>query len=355
MSASPVVKGRRAAGTRANVPSDSRRPERRIAEQLAGGAPLGPFCLRMPLWNGVLVLGYHRIFDGRPSKFHPGLYSATVEEFDWQLKLLARRFDLIGPHDVPAAAESRGRSILLTFDDGYRDNYELAFPLLRRHRLRATFFLTTGFLDRPRVPWWDELAWMVQTSRQEVLAGQQWWSGELRLAPGIQRKAINFLNGVYGSLPGNRTEAFLDFCGAEAGTGRCDPTMGADLWMTWAMAAEMREAGMSIGGHTVNHPVLARLTPDEQRAEIADCRRRIEQQLGIRMHAFAYPLGLPGTFDEHTRAFLEREGVSVAFSFSGGRSSRSLDRYSVPRANVSIALTRKGFRSVLALPELFTR
>lgn len=329
-------------------------PRYELAARLVGGAPLAPACLRLPLWNGVLVLGYHRISDGRPSAFHPDLFSASVEEFDWQMSILARRFDVIGPDDVPDAVASRGRSVLLTFDDGYRDNYDLAFPALRRRRLEATFFVTTGFLDRPRVPWWDELAWMVQTSRSDVIARGEWLPGDLHLTAGNRREVIRALDGVYKSLPGDRTDAFLDFCGVQAGTGRCDPALGADLWMTWAMAAEMRDAGMTIGGHTVNHPVLARLDPAEQETEIAGCRQRIAQELGIPMEVFAYPVGLPGTFDAHTRACLAREGVRTAFRFGGGKPGRVLDRLAVPRAGVT-AESANGFRAKLAVPRVFAK
>jgi peptidoglycan/xylan/chitin deacetylase (PgdA/CDA1 family) len=271
------------------------------------------------------------------------------------MRILARHFEVIGPHDVPAAAVSRGRSVLLTFDDGYRDNYELAFPVLKRRGLQATFFVTTGFLDQPRVPWWDELAWMVQTSRSDVIAGGEWLPGELRLTPGNRRGAIRALDKAYKSLPGHQTEEFLDFCGSRAGTGRCDPALGAELWMTWAMAAEMRDAGMSIGGHTVNHPVLARLSHTEQQTEVAECRRRIEQELRTPMEVFAYPVGLPGTFDARTRACLEREGVRIAFSFGGGRPRRhTLDRLAVPRAGVTGA-SPEAFRAMLAVPGVFAR
>ncbi|MGB2710613.1 MAG: polysaccharide deacetylase family protein, partial [Conexibacter sp.] len=118
---------------------------------------------RLPLWRGVLVLNYHRVGDGSATPWDHTLWSATAEGFDAQLTFLARHAEVVGPDDLPAlAAGRRGRRVLLTFDDGYRDNHEIAYPLLRRHGLQATFFLATGFLDRPHVAWWDEIAWMVR-------------------------------------------------------------------------------------------------------------------------------------------------------------------------------------------------
>ncbi len=66
-------------------------------------------------------------------------------------------------------AAKRGRYGMITFDDGYRDNHATALPILKREGVTATFFVATGFIDAPRLPWWDEIAWMVRTSRQDGL------------------------------------------------------------------------------------------------------------------------------------------------------------------------------------------
>ena len=116
-------------------------------------------------WSGVLVLNYHRVGDGSGSMFDRGLWSSAVEAFADQLRFCKAHGDVIGPGDLPhVLARRRGRYILITFDDGYRDNYEVAFPIVTSERVPATFFVTTGFMDFPRVPWWDEIAWMVRTS-----------------------------------------------------------------------------------------------------------------------------------------------------------------------------------------------
>ena len=115
-------------------------------------------------------------------------------------------------------------------------------------------------------------------------------SGPLRL-DGSRHLAAQELTRIYKSLPSERTEAFLDFCADAAGTGRCDGAGATELWMTWEMAAEMRDAGMTIGGHSATHPVLARARPEVQRQEISDNARRLGEELGIPMRFFAYPVG----------------------------------------------------------------
>jgi peptidoglycan/xylan/chitin deacetylase (PgdA/CDA1 family) len=311
--------------------------------------------LKLPLWRGVLVLGYHRIADGEETPFDPGVLSATEPEFDAQLRLLKRYFQVVPPEEIERDPESPGRRVCVTFDDGYRDNYELALPALRRHGIRAAFFLPTGYLDDPRVSWWDELAWMVKQSERTALEPGDWLGHRLPLV-GDRRSAIIELARVYKSLPSERTEAYLDFCAGTAGTGRCDAGAAADLWMTWEMAAELRDAGMTIGGHSATHPVLARARPEVQAREISECERRLAEELGVAMRFFAYPVGLPDTFDDTTRRILQGAGVKLAFSLYGGHvRPGQLDPYDVPRASVGMGGSPREFRAKLACPQLFAR
>src|SRR5205807_1866765 len=158
------------------------------------------------------------------------------------------------------------------------------------------------------------------------------------------------------SLPGEQAGAFLDFLAAATGSGRCRPEDAQDLWMTWEQVREMRAAGMGFGGHTVNHPILARLSPAQQAAEIDGCRRRLEAELGEPMLAFAYPSGKPGTFNADTRRCLQAAGVRYAFSFYGGYARPgSPDEHDLPRVHVGWHMSPALFRVTLTLPEPFAR
>jgi peptidoglycan/xylan/chitin deacetylase (PgdA/CDA1 family) len=310
--------------------------------------------LKVPAWRGVLTLAYHRIGDAATERrFDADSFTATQDALDAQIAIVERDFEVVTPEAIGQTPDVRGRRVSLTFDDGYRDNYELALPVLRKHGVPATFFLATRFLDQPRVPWWDELAWMTNATQRSVLPPGE-WLGRPLLLEDDRRHTINELLRVYKSLPSDRAEAFLEYCGSEMGVGRCDAGEAEDLWMTWQMAAELRDAGMTIGGHTATHPVLARSSLARQRREIDECARRLREELGLPMRFFAYPVGLSDTFDRDTRRIVEDAGVELAFSFYGGhlRPGR-LDPLNVPRAGVPLGGGLSGFRAVLALPSLF--
>jgi peptidoglycan/xylan/chitin deacetylase (PgdA/CDA1 family) len=305
-----------------------------------------------------LVFNYHRVGEHAAQPWDHTLWSASAAGFDAQLAALARNAEVIGPDDVATAlrGDCRGRRVLLTFDDGYRDNFEIAYPLLRRHRLSATFFLVTGFLDRPHVPWWDELAWMVRRARTEVLPAGEWLANPLPLDTSTHDAAIAALVARYKTLPSERTGAFLDHVATATGSGRCDAGEADELWMTWEMAREMRAGGMAIGGHTATHPVLAQLAPERQAQEIATCASRLEQELGEKMSWFAYPVGSRDTFTDDTQRILRDHGVQLAFSFYGGLGRFSQwDPLDVPRVHVGRGHSPELVAAMVQLPRVFAR
>jgi len=107
----------------------------------------------------LLVLNYHRIGDPDATPYDRGLFSARQDAFAEQVAHLARSCDVISPADIETIRRERhGRFVLVTFDDGYRDNYELAVPVFASRGVPATFFVCTGYIDRPHLAWWDEIA-----------------------------------------------------------------------------------------------------------------------------------------------------------------------------------------------------
>ena len=243
---------------------------------------------------------------------------------------------------------------MITFDDGYRDNYELAFPILKSHRVKACFFLSTGFLDHPRVPWWEEIAWMVHSSKETRLAGNTWTIEPVDFVEPDRQQAIHRLLRTFCTLQGHETEAFLDFLAEATTCGRRQLGLADTMWMTWDMVREMHQQGMCIGGHTVNHQILANLTFEEQDLEICECRLRIECELGEEISAFSYPVGNPETFTEVTKEYLVKHGFRWAFSYYGGFNRFSdLDALDICRVPIATDVKLTTFRSITSLPQLF--
>ncbi len=316
----------------------------------------GRFMQRAGSWRGTLVLNYHRIGDGRHSDFDRNLWSATAEEFDAQIKAVTREFDVIGLEDLDhVLSRPGGRNVLITFDDGYLDNYTDAYPILKRHNAKGLFFVTTGFLDVPQVPWWDEIAWMVRHSPLAGLPANPWTVLPIEFDEPHRDRAISRILRVYKRLDGCETRAYVDFLAEILQSGHCPAHVGHELWMTWSMIREMEQAGMAIGGHTVNHPVLSNLTAAEQDYEVGECQRRLTAELRHPAIAFSYPVGGPTSFDHHTRAALSRHGFRWGFTYIGGHvKSPAKDRLALPRAAIETDINQPLFHAILTLPQWFS-
>ena len=304
--------------------------------------------------RGIVGLNYHRIGDGSRSELDRGLWSASAEAFDRQLAWLKSNSDVISPFDIDAARKDRrGRFVLITFDDGYLDNYEFAFAALREHGLPATFFIATGFIDDPRLSWWDEIASLVRRSSVDVITMPRWLPYPQTLVVGERERVVRSLLGIYKSLP---TEDAPQFMADLRVAARAAPlAKGEELGMNWDMLREMSAAGMTIGGHTVNHIVLSGASAEQQWQEISVCASRIEAEIGKKMEYFAYPVGNRSSFNAESMECLERLGVRYAFSYYGGFADSQAHRYDMPRMAIEPYVDRDWFRAIVELPRLFCR
>tara|TARA_R110002095_G_scaffold147182_1_gene127243 strand:+ start:25898 stop:26896 length:999 start_codon:yes stop_codon:yes gene_type:complete len=307
------------------------------------------------LWNGLIVLNYHRIGEAHGSLFDHDLWSASAEDFDQQVRFLSLNFDLVRIHDLDDLwNRNKGRYVLITFDDGYRDNYEWAFPILKAYNSPATFFLTTGFLDQRKVAWWDEISWMVRSATQSSLPENSWTGDAISLKADNCDQSIKTLLSVFKKLSGDKTEAFLNFLAKKTGAGRCPQEIADQAWMNWDMVREMNEAGMDIGGHTVNHPILANHPEEQQRFEIEHCKQRIEAEINNSISAFSYPVGGKDCFDQRTRDCLKQSGYRWGFSYYGGYSQLDThDNWDIPRIAVESEEPATLFRAAVSLPQVF--
>jgi peptidoglycan/xylan/chitin deacetylase (PgdA/CDA1 family) len=325
----------------------------RLARWLARTGALA-FVSAATRWSGVVVFNYHRLGDGERSLFDRELWSAGAEAFTDQIRCCKDHLDLIRPEDLAdiRGSKRKGRYGLITFDDGYRDNYEIAFPILVSEGVPATFFVATGFVDVPRLPWWDAIAWMIRSSKQTHITLSASGSSTFNISLPNRDAAIRQILRLYKTMPGDSANRLLDEMASATEAPPLPPAGG--LWMTWDMLRDMSAAGMTIGGHTVTHPVMAQASPERQAYEIVTCGRRIFEEIGVTMRAFSYPVGGPQAFNLVTRRCLEEAGVEWAFSYYGGfRSFDDWDPYDLRRVAIETYVTAEWFEAIVRWPGLF--
>ncbi|MGH8854480.1 MAG: polysaccharide deacetylase family protein [Telluria sp.] len=289
-----------------------------------------------PLLKAIVALGsprqrlsiliFHRVLPQADPLFP---HEMDAARFDQMLGLLTACFNLVtldqGMKQLRAGTLPP-RAACITFDDGYADNAELALPILRRHGADATFFVSTGFLDGGRM-WNDTVIELVRRAPEQVDLSRAGF-GVLRLESiDSRRQAIGTLLGKLKYLPLGERHEQVELLRELVGVALPD-----DLMMTGAQVRRLHAAGMEIGGHTVNHPILARLAPEQARREMADGKDALEAMLGAPVRSFAYPNGKPGQDYLAEHAAMAREvGFDCAVSTSWGAASATSDQFQLPR------------------------
>jgi len=218
------------------------------------------------------------------------------------------------------------RAVALTFDDGYRDNLDIAVPLLEELRLPATFFLVPGLLSRETRAWWEVLGWgFVRSARSTVQ-----WDGHMLQTRGRAGRAS--FTWVAEQLK-TRDRAARDRLLAELLEllePEGEPSDG-DLFLDWDGARELVRRGFTVGSHSMHHAILSRETAEDQVRDLIGSRRRLEAELEVPMELVAYPNGTRADYDERTIDAARRAGHSFAFGIHAGIVLDTTSAYAAPR------------------------
>jgi peptidoglycan/xylan/chitin deacetylase (PgdA/CDA1 family) len=333
--------------------------KRRLASALLGSR-IGQRMWARPVWaDTVRILAYHRVLDekSRGFAFDHELVSASRALFRDQLRFVRDNFNVIGFEDL-ARAEDAGRpwperGVVITFDDGYRDNYTHAYPILRELNLPATIFLTTGHIGRSSLFWWDLVVYCIKRTSLESVTFEEispqpmpLWSKKKR------RAAMEAVLAWLKSVPEESKQAFLSrYCDK---LGVILPSDVADgMHLSWDEVREMAAHGVSFGSHTVTHPILARVTAEQLKREVVESRQTIERELGKTPISFSYPVGDSPNFNQMVEKSVAEGGFRYAVSYEEGIADAHIsDRYALPRLHVEAHDTIREFKAKLMYPGL---
>ncbi|MDP5134691.1 polysaccharide deacetylase family protein [Rheinheimera baltica] len=289
--------------------------------------------------GGVYCFNYHRIGSAADSEFDPNVYSCTPERFEQHLRMYQTNFDVISIDELISLHNSQQRVserlALLTFDDGYIDNYQLAYPMLKSAGLTAVFFVSTDYIDKPQIPWWDEVGWIVRHSGNASVKLAHWPSAINIVDGAIGMRVRRLLKAVKqdNSLPMEEKLKQVKVALQLDHIGMPEPT---ELLVNWQQLKEMADNGMHIGSHTLSHNILAHLTPEQQLVELTQSKQRLETMLHREILSVAYPVGGSDTFTRNTLNVAQQAGYKLAFTFIPGINAKlGFDnRYSLCRFSI---------------------
>lgn len=276
----------------------------------------------------LCVLNYHRIL-AQPDPLLDD--EPTVETFRWQMRLVARYFNVLSLPDAIArlsAGRLPPRAVCITFDDGYRSVHDLAMPVLNEFGLPATVFVSTAYLDSGTM-WNETIADAVRRLPDGAvdLSGAGLGMRELRTSDD-RRNLLNELTAHAKYMPPAERQALTERLMAMVGGGGAD-----SLMLTPEMIRTMAAQRFEIGAHTVSHPILTSISDDAARHEIEQCKRDLETITGAPVRYFAYPNGKVGKdFDERHKEMVRSAGFAAAFSTEVGPAVRGRDLFQLPRS-----------------------
>jgi peptidoglycan/xylan/chitin deacetylase (PgdA/CDA1 family) len=272
----------------------------------------------------------------------------TADALRAQIRLLQDRYSIVAPEDFlrffREGTPLPERAVLLTCDDGLVNTVTDMLPVLRELGVACLFFVTGGSLtETPGMLWYEELKLMLNeapdgevvlrlgdTEWKCAAGGDRhafWWSAVCEVSKRDARDRTIFLQQARKNLGlpqdwdrryRERQELHRRF-----------------FLLSRNQLMQLQEQGMSVGAHSMSHPLLSKLSEEEARREIEESRTLLEKTLGRTVEAFAYPFGNPGSVTTREMALAEKAGFRCAFLNIGGGFGAGLPRYGLPRVHVT--------------------
>lgn len=335
--------------------------------QLLGKTRLAPALLALRRYGvspWVTVLGYHRAGAvGAATDYDDGVVDVSPAAFEQQLVFLKRWCTVVDNDQMlafAAGAKLPKNPVHITFDDGYLDNHDVVMPLLQRHGLKATFFVTTSYIEERRLFWWDRVNFLVKASKKETLELDYPHAMRLPLGPSAKQRAaaIKSLVRVIKDHYALDLERFLEHVAsaADVSLSREEERRRVDsLLMTWEHVRALRRGGMDVQSHTTTHRVLQTLPAEDLARELTGSKKMLEEIMGEPIRSISYPVGKPIHKTPHIREAVRAAGYELGYTnCTGVNHSWSFDPLDARRVSTDAAESEADFHAMIAVPYLAT-
>lgn len=273
------------------------------------------------------TLIYHRVLS-EPDPYRTG--DVTVKEFQWQMSLLARHFNVLPLDDALHRLQNGNlppRSICITFDDGYADNSENALPILKKCNLGATFFIATRFLDGG-IMWNDVVIESIKNYQGNQIDLVPIGMTTTPVVSIEQRKQL--IGDIIDKFKRNHSDERQEKVNRLLEVANVN--LPKSLMMTNEQVNSLYQSGMLIGSHTISHPILASIDNNRGRIEIENGKKELEKITNSEIRLFAYPNGKPGTDYKREHVNIVKEiGFDGAVSTAWGTTRHCDDLYQIRR------------------------
>lgn len=279
----------------------------------------------------VPIFTYHSVgHSGDP--FFP---SMPIELFEQQVRYLSSHFRFLSfgnfLEKLRLGEPMTSQTAILTFDDGYKDNFHMAFPVLKKYQASATIFLTTGSIGTGEALWFDRLASMVKNTSQKTM---DWNIDGMVRTVGLEstEEKLRALDSIKSDLKSvSNLERLSRLRDLENSLGSPDHENLKERMLDWDDVRALDNEGIEFGGHSTTHPILSSLSPGEAMSEIRGSVEEIEGRIQKKVRSFAYPNGTSRDFNPAVVAILKSCGIFGACTTIEGLTTLETYPYAVPR------------------------
>ena len=311
----------------------------------------------------LTVLTYHRVFDV-PKEYHfdRGVIDVGPEVFDAQLKVLRRYFNVVGIEELCAhytnAEKLPPNAAVVTFDDGYLDNLEVAAPILKDNGMRGVFFIATAYIEERRVYWWDRINYLLHHAEPGHRRVELTYPARITLDLDNDRAgALGTLLQLLKIQFDLDVERVLDDLATGLGVAwdrDLERKLTDGFVMTWDQVRALRKMGMDVESHTRSHRALQTVPLAELASEVSGAKEDLERELGEDVRAISYPIGRSIAKLAPIKQALRDAGYQIGFTNASGAQPLwgESDCYDLRRIAIEPEYQGSFFRGVLALPQL---
>lgn len=306
----------------------------------------------------LTVVTYHRVADPAiAAELDSEVVDARPATFERQMRFLKEHCSVIGLDELRRFKNGGAlppNPVLVTFDDGYRDNHDVALPVLSRLGIPAVFFVATSYVEERRLFWWDRVCLVMKRSPRPFVELE--YPHHLTLDLRDRTKAAHRAMHVIKSHFDLDLPRFLEELERAAGVSISreeERELAHRHVMTWDQVRALRDAGMSVQSHTRTHRVLHTLDDASLQRELVGSRRELEEVLDERVTSVAYPVGKGLLRAPHARNAIRAAGYEMGFTNGTGINHVwSFDRIDVRRLSVEIDIPDAYFHAMMAFPYL---
>jgi peptidoglycan/xylan/chitin deacetylase (PgdA/CDA1 family) len=306
------------------------------------------------LASGLIIFNYHRIhYPNQNPIFDDDVFGPDGPRFETEMKWLQEETTILSESDLMDVIyknkKIKGLCSMVTFDDGYADNYDIAYPILNKLGIPAIYFIPTKHINDRSLGWWDIASYIIKnTEKSTVHFRERNWD----LSSSHRHDFIVYIVNVLKGLEPSRIEGFLNELSSNLEVPIPSKEMQSKELMTWEQINEVSQNGITIGSHSHEHVILSKQGLPDMRAQIKKSKDILEENLGHTIQSIAYPVGGYEHFDIETKRISEELGFKAGFSFLTGMNQfEHLDPFNIKRGTTQPEWTNLDLP--LAFPERF--